>query len=207
MRVAIWVQIADAQRGFVRFSFICTETGLHLIPASRSNDAFQCILPVRSSRSSSLLRPRLLVSALWRVRVDHANSLGLIWFLLSYRAYICSRMIRYPDNCQDYVQHILKTYWCADIFYRVSLFKINLAIIIAFIIIFYRITIKIIKIVSSQYFELCFHCILYKAIQSTPISYVKRIAIFCLRDFSSINKMCTPIAIQYIVYALWSVDI
>lgn len=81
----------------------------------------------RSSRSSSSLHPHL-VPALCRVRVDHANPLGLIWFVLSYHLsyhalwYLFSRRIRYPDDCQDYVQHILKIHRCVD--YCV-LFKIN----------------------------------------------------------------------------------
>lgn len=48
------------RRCTTRFSFICTETGLHLIPASRSNDAFQCVLPVPLD-----LPPRLVLIFLY----------------------------------------------------------------------------------------------------------------------------------------------
>lgn len=64
-------QIAAARTGSCGSS-ICTETGLHLIPASRSNDAFQCALPLSDSFSAFVFPP-LLVTALRRYRVDHAS--------------------------------------------------------------------------------------------------------------------------------------
>lgn len=85
VRVAIRVQIADAQRRSLLYApkLVCT----WYRPRDRMT-RFNASLPARPSRSSSL-RPHLLVPALRRVRVDHANPLGLIWFVLSYYD-ICS---------------------------------------------------------------------------------------------------------------------
>lgn len=64
---------------------VCTETGLHLIPAPRSNDAFQCVLPSFLFPSSSslppLLYPRFFASfsipfdcSFFYLRKDHASA-------------------------------------------------------------------------------------------------------------------------------------
>lgn len=106
VRVAIWVQIADAQRGSLLYApkLVCT----WYRPRDRMTRFNASPLPVPLE---PLPRPRLLVPVLWRVRVDHANPLGLIWFVLSYRAlrYLLSHKTR-SDDCQDCVQRILKVY-------------------------------------------------------------------------------------------------
>ena len=81
-------------------SSICTETGLHLIPASRSNDAFQCALPRPSlsillslSSFSSYNRPTEIS---WITRALQAHLIRS--FVIPCARDICFRGIRYPDH-------------------------------------------------------------------------------------------------------------
>lgn len=87
-------------------SFICTETGLHLIPALRSNDAFQCVLPAlsifffASSSSSSCIRPS---------EIPHGSrELPSRAYLIpsSYSAMFVLCRIRYSSDYWNYVLYV-----------------------------------------------------------------------------------------------------
>lgn len=88
-----WLSFALAQKCCVspfanpaHFSPVCTETGLHLIPASRSNDAFQ--------RSPLLILLSLVYSSLSRFALlfqDHASFLPLSFLHLFSAERVCTR--------------------------------------------------------------------------------------------------------------------
>lgn len=92
-------------------SLVCTETGLHLIPASRSNDAFQCVLLARAPFDPPLafVFPHPLVPA-FRLLADPARITRnfppgpLDSFFRAARRDVRSRGIRYPADCRDYLR-------------------------------------------------------------------------------------------------------
>lgn len=97
---------------------VCTETGLHLIPVSRSNDAFQYVPAARSSFSLpdlSLFLPSFLVFLYYPLFFVLAGSarrsreppLRAIRFVFSDRD-VCSRGIRYPGDGRNYARCVAR---------------------------------------------------------------------------------------------------